>query len=202
MIEPILLIITGVMAFIATNLDDIFVLMVFFANPYYNNKYIVLGQYIGVSSLIIISALGYLFKFIIPLSWIGLMGIFPIIIGLKHILDLKFNKDFQESFYKINENKNVFSKVMNSKVLYVAIVSFSNGGDNIGVYVPLFASISFYQMVFIIFIFLMMIGVWCFLGFKMVNNRILGYKIKKYGHLILPFILILLGIAILAKSYI
>ena len=66
----------AIVAFIATNLDDIFVLMIFFAHPDYKNTQIVIGQYIGISSLILISSLGYFFKFVIPAAWISLLGIF------------------------------------------------------------------------------------------------------------------------------
>ena len=65
------------MGFVATNLDDMFVLMIFFAHLDYKNTQIIIGQYIGISSLILISTLGYFFKFIIPTAWIGLLGIFP-----------------------------------------------------------------------------------------------------------------------------
>ncbi len=79
----------AIVSFIATNLDDLFVLMIFFAHPDYKSTQIIIGQYIGISSLILIGILGYFFKFIIPAAWIGLLGIFPIIIGLKKLIELK-----------------------------------------------------------------------------------------------------------------
>jgi cadmium resistance protein CadD (predicted permease) len=42
-----------------------------------------------------------------------------------------------------------------------------------------------------------MIGLWCFIGYFMVSNRIVGNKLKRYGHIILPFILILIGLGVL-----
>ncbi len=67
----------AIIAFVATNLDDIFVLIAFFANKDFNSVSIVSGQYIGVAILIIISSLAYFFKFIIPPSYIALFGIYP-----------------------------------------------------------------------------------------------------------------------------
>ena len=200
MIELILLIFTAVAVFIATNLDDLFVLMIFFSNKEFKTKQIVLGQYIGVMALITISALSYFLQLIIPLNWIGLLGILPIIIGLKKLRELKDKKEISANYSVNEENKSFFSKFKSSKSLLVALISFTNGGDNIGVYIPLFASIGLQQMLVVISAFLVMIAVWCYISFNLVENSILGDKIKKYWHIILPFVLIFLGITILARS--
>jgi cadmium resistance protein CadD (predicted permease) len=53
------LIAIGVAAFTATNIDDIFVLMMFFSSSVtFPVKQVVLGQYIGIGLLVAISALG------------------------------------------------------------------------------------------------------------------------------------------------
>ena len=201
MIEFILLVFTAAAVFIATNLDDLFVLMIFFSNKEFTTKQIVLGQYIGVMALIAISALSYFLQLVIPLNWIGLLGILPIIIGLKKLKELKDKKEISANYSVNEENKSYFSKFKSSKSLLVALVSFINGGDNIGVYIPLFASTSLNQMFIVISIFLIMISIWCYISFNLVENPIVGDKIKKYGHIILPFVLIFLGIIILARSF-
>ncbi len=87
--EIILTILVAVSAFIATNLDDMLILIAFFAREDFNNISVVIGQYIGVSFLIIISSFAYFFKFIIPQSYIALLGILPIAIGLKKPVEFK-----------------------------------------------------------------------------------------------------------------
>ena len=200
MIELIFLVFTAVTMFIATNLDDLFVLMIFFSNKEFTAKQVVLGQYIGVMALIAISALSYFLKLVIPVSWIGLLGILPIIIGLKKLKDLKDSGEISENYNLSEENKGLFSKLRNSKSSLVALVSFTNGGDNIGVYIPLFASIGLQQMLVVISVFLVMILIWCYISFNLVENHVVGDKIKKYGHIILPFVLIFLGIIILVHN--
>ncbi len=199
--EPIFLTFgLGIIAFIATNIDDLFILVMFFSNPSFNIKQVVIGQYIGVSLLIAISGVSYFAALIIPSAWIGLMGIFPIIIGLKNLAKLKDNKKPDEDQIKpIKEYKGKLLSHINPRTLLVAMVSFANGGDNIGVYVPLFATSNSYQMLFIIIVFLLMIGVWCVIGYHLVNNKIAGKWIRKYGHILLPFVLIALGIFIFLK---
>lgn len=189
-----LLIITGIMAFVATNIDDLFVLMLFFANKDYNKNQIIIGQYLGVSSLILISMLGYFFKFIVPMQFIGLLGIFPIIIGLRSLINLKNNDKGGE----INQNL----KSKKSSVFTVAFISFINGGDNIGVYTPLFATLGISQSLIIVAVFLFMIMIWCLISYYLTNHRVIGTKIKKYGHAIFPFVLIALGIYIILSNMI
>lgn len=49
---------------------------------------------------------------------------------------------------------------------------------------------------------MVMTGFWCITGIKMVENRIIGDKIKRYGHIILPFVLIGIGVLIILRGFI
>jgi cadmium resistance protein CadD (predicted permease) len=190
----------AVMAFVATNLDDLILLTAFFANNEFNNLSVVLGQYLGVSLLIMISVLAYFFKFIIPPEYLALFGILPISIGLKNLWNLRNgnpNHNFKDSELEFNINK----RKSNKKSLQVASTTFANGGDNFGVYIPLFASVDTFQITTITIVFFGMIGVWCVIGYYMVQNRIIGFKLQKYGHLILPFVLIMIGIGVLLGGW-
>jgi cadmium resistance protein CadD (predicted permease) len=64
--ELISLIGIGVTAFVATNIDDIVVLMVFFSSSNFQARHIVIGQYLGIGSLVAISALGLLIALVVP----------------------------------------------------------------------------------------------------------------------------------------
>lgn len=83
-----------------------------------------------------------------------------------------------------------------SQVLAVVGVTLANGGDNLGVYVPLFAA-NRHAIVVYVPVFAVMTALWCLLGHKLVNNQVFGAKLRRYGHAILPFVLIALGIHIL-----
>lgn len=45
--------------------------------------------------------------------------------------------------------------------------------------------------------FAVMTGLWCAAGFKLVNNALIGRHIRRYGHIILPVVLIVIGAWIL-----
>ena len=84
-----------------------------------------------------------------------------------------------------------------SQILAVAGVTVANGGDNLGLYIPLFgrepALIPLYAGVFAA-----MTALWCLAGYLLVQNRLLGGHFRRYGHLALPIVLIALGLWILS----
>lgn len=73
----------AVVAFASTNIDDVFILVGFFADRNFRAHDVVLGQYMGISTLYLISALAALVSLVIPASYIGLLGLAPIAIGIK-----------------------------------------------------------------------------------------------------------------------
>ena len=67
----------AIIAFAATNIDDIFVLTFFFAQRNLKSWHIVLGQYLGIAALISISLIGFFARLVIPLTWISWLGLAP-----------------------------------------------------------------------------------------------------------------------------
>ena len=188
----ILLLTISASAFLATNIDDIFILTAFFSSKAFPNGMWVLGQYLSFGTLIIFSRMAWFINLIVPSSIISLMGLLPILIGIKNLLEIKnIHDDFKdlESFNERNGRTYPAFKV--------ALVTIANGGDNIGVYIPLMSSVNTWDTLGITLSFLILTGIWCFLSYKLVHNRLVGQKILNYGHLILPFVLIGIGIIIL-----
>ena len=88
------LIAIGIAGFAATNINDIFVLMMFFSysSMDFAVKQIVAGQYIGIGLLVAISALGSFLSLAVPSYIIGLLGIVPIAIGIRKLVVVKKEK--------------------------------------------------------------------------------------------------------------
>ncbi|KAF5086477.1 Cadmium resistance transporter [anaerobic digester metagenome] len=193
--EVIAMILVAISAFVATNIDDLFVLMLFFAAGKHEKNSIVIGQYLGFLSLVLISSTAYFLQFIVPSYFISLLGIFPVLIGFKKLLDVKNHENMEREGPAL---KNDSSSGSWRNVFQVAVVTFTNGGDNLGVYAPLFAGMETGQILIVSILFMVMVGIWCILASLMVENRFLGNKIDKYSHIILPFVLIALGFMILA----
>jgi cadmium resistance protein CadD (predicted permease) len=187
----------GIAGFASTNIDDIFVLMMFFSysSMTFPVKQIVVGQYIGIGLLVAISALGFFLSLAVPSYVIGLLGIVPIAIGIRKLVALRKRNES-------HSNQATQDKRKNLAFAAVASVTFSNGGDNIGVYTPLFAKYSSPgEITVLVAIFMAMTALWCIAAYCLVNHPLVASKIRHIGHIILPFILIGLGVYILTESF-
>ena len=173
--------------FASTNIDDLIVLIGFFADRRFRTRDIVAGQFAGVAALFLVSAAGSLLSLVIPKTYLGLLGILPIVIGIRKLRDLR-------SDASAHENRSQGS------VAGVTLVTIANGGDNIGVYIPAFALHSGGEIGVIAIVFVAMTALWCMLAHWMVNHRRFGAPLRRYGHIFAPLVLIWLGIVIIYKA--
>ncbi len=193
---------TSVLAFTASNIDDIFVLMVFFSQTdhIFRRHHVVAGQYLGFVAIIAVSLLGFGGSFLIPKEFIGFLGLLPIVIGIR-----KFARtdDKIEPLTPVTSNSRVppFLKSMFHPMTYcVASVTFANGGDNIGIYIPLFASLTLPNLILTIAIFLLLVMLLCLVGMRVSDQRHIARVLSSYGHVIVPLVLIGLGIFIIFEN--
>ena len=84
--------------------------------------------------------------------------------------------------------------------LAVALVTVANGGDNIGVYVPVFATRTGPELAVMIVVFLILVAVWCFAGHHLVNHPRIGKPLRLHARRVTPLVFIALGLFILVKS--
>lgn len=189
------LIITSIIAFVSTNIDDIFVLMLFFGNKNYKPKHVVIGQYLGVGALIAISFVGSFIGLVIDKQYIGLLGILPIFLGIKSLI-----VHYKKKKISSKENKENIVPEHTGSIFYVAGVTMANGGDNIGIYIPLFVTLTLSGKLVMITVFFIMIAIWCCAGWYLSKHPAIARIIDKYGHIFTPLVLILLGAYILYQS--
>lgn len=181
----------AIVLFASTNIDDIFVLLGFFANPKFETRQIVIGQYLGFAALVAVSLLASLVSLVLSPAYVGLLGLLPIFIGGKKLLELGMSHDDSEG----DVNKPALGNI-----LAVAGVTIANGGDNIGIYTPVFATSSAASILAVILVFMIMVAIWIVISHWLVNHRALGAPIRRFGHIATPVILIVIGAFILYNA--
>ncbi len=196
----------GITAFVATNIDDIIILLLFFAqvDDKFRRRHIVFGQYLGFTLLILASLPGFFGGLVVPHEWIGLLGLLPIVIGLKQLLDRQedatqvqtVTSEFEPSSPS-NSPVSFLSSVLNPQTYKVAAVTVANGGDNISIYIPLFAGNTLISLGVILGVFFVMVGVWCAIAYLLTRQPTLARVLSRYGHAVVPFVLIGLGLFIM-----
>jgi cadmium resistance transport/sequestration family protein len=191
---------TAITAFTATNLDDLVILTLLFSqvNSTFRRRHIVIGQYLGFCTLIVASMVGFLGGLILPSQWVGLLGLVPITIGLNRLLNPE-NDSSSESEFELTHASTLASFV-SPQAYSVAAITIANGSDNVGIYMPLFAHTSFSSLVVIIAVFLLLVGVWCYVTYKLTCQSAIADLLTHHGNNLVPFVLIGLGVFIIIDS--
>ncbi|WP_245304959.1 cadmium resistance transporter [Rhizobium multihospitium] len=185
----------AIATFTSTNIDDIFVLLGFFADPKFRLRQIIVGQYLGIGVLYGVSAIASLLALVIPATYIGLLGFAPIYFGLRRLWELWNGVETDD-----NPEDHTKASAGHGNIMAVTLVTIANGGDNISVYTPLFATRSAYEVLTIGCIFAVLTAIWLVTAHSLVNHPTIGAPIRRHGHRIVPFVLIALGILILYEA--
>lgn len=171
----------SVTTFAATNLDDLFLLTMFFARRL-STRRIVAGQCLGFAAIVIVSIAGvWAAGATVPQGWTRLLGIFPLAIGIKELFQIHNSKSTRAA--ERDGSMTVFS---------IAAITLANGADNVGVYVPFFfASRSHLWLVLVTYG--LLVFVWCAFGKWIGRHPLILKALDRWGHWIGPFVLIGLG---------
>ncbi|TRU25384.1 MAG: transporter [Microcystis aeruginosa Ma_MB_S_20031200_S102] len=211
MIEIVIAISTGVAAFVATNLDDILILTILFSQTgkLFRRRDIVIGQYIGFILLVIASLAGLFGCFLIPTPWIRYLGLVPVILGIFSLLKEEEEEEPENVEVDLEGAKNSpfgvaqgkpFGGWFDSRTYSVVALTVANGSDNIGIYVPLFASSTVTSLIVIVSVFLILVGVWCAIAYGLTSVPTIATILTSQGSTFVPCVLIGLGIFIVKES--
>jgi len=185
----------AVVMFVSTNVDDIFVLLGFFSDTKFRARQIVIGQYFGITVLFAISLFASLISLVIPAAYIGLLGVAPIFIGLKKLWECWKGADADD-----DPEDHEKASAGHGNIAAVALVTMANGGDNISIYTPIFATRTMGEIAIIAFVFALMTAIWIGSARYLVNHHTIGEPIRRYGNRVVPFVLVALGLLILHEA--
>ncbi|MER6256918.1 cadmium resistance transporter [Streptomyces sp. NPDC001584] len=184
--------------FAVTNIDDIVILALFFAQGAGHPgsaRRIVLGQYLGFGAILAVAVAAAFGATFLPESAIPYLGLLPLALGLKAAWQAW--KSYREGGADEEEAQ---AEAGGPSPLEVAAVTFANGGDNIGVYVPVFATAGIGGMAVYAMVFLVLVAVWCFAGRSFATRPVIAKALARWGHILLPLVLIVIGLLILIEG--
>lgn len=183
--------------FVATNIDDIIVLSLFYARgagQRGTTRKILLGQYLGFGGILlaaVVISLGA--RSFLPEGALPYFGLIPLALGLYAAWRAWRNRGDDD-----DDEAKVADKQVG--VLTVAAVTFANGGDNIGVYVPVFATASTTAIIAYCLVFLALVGLLVLAAKYVATRRPIAEILERWEHILFPLVLIGLGIVILLEG--
>jgi len=191
-----ILVIIGVTAgaFIGTNLDNLLLLVAMYSRYEQRTGIVTAGYFAGMILIGIITlAIGEVGD-IIPLAYLGLLGIIPMLMGVFSLLKL---------FRKTHPGDVTNKAVGDSRVaVFFALIStqLSNSADSIITFSALYADSTDKSDYMIAPTFLAMTAVFSWVAIYSVKHPRLSWFLERYGQYVTPFILILVGYYILSNT--
>ena len=190
-------IVTAAILYIATAVDLLVILLIFFAKAKTKKEYrdIYIGQYVGSVTLIVVSLFFAFVLNYVPEKWIlGLLGLIPIYLGIKVAI-------YGDSEGEERAKKELNEKGLSKLVGTVTIVTIAScGADNIGLFVPYFVTLSVTNLLITLFVFLILIFFLVFTAQKLANIPGVGEIVEKFGRWIMAVIYIALGLFIIIEN--
>lgn len=187
--------------FAVTNIDHLMLLTLWFVHGHQRpgtTLRICAGQYLGFSAILAATAiLNLISGFVIPEAQLHLLGLIPLILGVKagigEILERRESNDSRDA-------QSAESKLEGKPVSVgaVALVTIANGGDEIGVYLPVFALSAWWQVALFCAVFLVLAGALLALAWFITGRLGLAEVLERFEAVLFPSVLILLGVLILA----
>jgi cadmium resistance protein CadD (predicted permease) len=185
-----------------TNVDDIVILAVFFgqARRHAGRYRVVVGQYLGFAGILGVSVLAALGAGLLPEGVIPYLGLIPLVLGLRAGWNLwREWRNAQVSSGATTDHRLRTAARPEPGALSVAAVTFANGGDNLGIYVPVFANAGGGSLVIYTIVFFVLVGVWCAVGWYVATRPLVAQMLSGRGHLLLPVVLVAIGLVILIE---
>lgn len=191
-------IISAIGVYISTSIDYLIVLIILFAQLSQNKQkwHIYAGQYLGTGLLVGVSLVAAYVVNFVPEAWmVGLLGLIPIYLGIRFAIVGEGEEEEEEEIIERLEQRKA-----NQLFWTVTLLTIASGGDNLGIYIPYFASLDWAQTLVALLMFAIGIIIFCELSRVLSSIPLISETIEKYKRIIVPLVFIPLGLYIMYES--
>lgn len=192
-------IISAIGVYISTSIDYLIVLIILFAQISQNKQkwHIYAGQYLGTGLLVGVSLVAAYVVNFVPKAWmVGLLGLIPIYLGIRFAIVGEGEEE--------EEEEEIIERLEQSKATQlfwtVTLLTIASGGDNLGIYIPYFASLDWAQTLVALLVFAIGVIIFCELSRVLSSIPLISETIEKYERIIVPLVFIPLGLYIMYES--
>ncbi|KXV91060.1 cadmium resistance protein CadD [Streptococcus pneumoniae] len=190
--------ISAIGVYISTSIDYLIILIILFAQLSQNKQkwHIYAGQYLGTGLLVGASLVAAYVVNFVPEEWmVGLLGLIPIYLGIRFaILGEDAEEEEEEIIERLEQSK------ANQLFWTVTLLTIASGGDNLGIYIPYFASLDWSQTLVALLVFVIGIIIFCEISRVLSSIPLIFETIEKYERIIVPLVFILLGLYIMYEN--
>jgi cadmium resistance protein CadD (predicted permease) len=185
---------TAVAMFAATDIDDAVVLVVLNiasrAAGAPKRWEIWTGQFVGIGLLVLVSFLAALGLGTVPVKWVGLLGLIPLLRGIQGLAKLIRDRRV------VDPDPPPLARGLGSVVL----ITVANGGDNIALWTAAFRIIGTADAAVTVVVFAICIAVWCLLAQVAISHQGLVEALRRSSRWLVPVVMTVLGTYIIGRS--
>ncbi|ETJ05172.1 MAG: Cadmium resistance family protein, partial [Streptococcus parasanguinis DORA_23_24] len=178
-------IISAIGVYISTSIDYLIILIILFAQLSQNKQkwHIYAGQYLGTGLLVGASLVAAYVVNFVPEAWmVGLLGLIPIYLGIRFAIVGEGEEEEEEIIERFEQSK------ANQLFWTVTLLTIASGGDNLGIYIPYFASLDWSQTLVALLVFAIGIIIFCELSRVLSSMPLISETIEKYERIVVPLV--------------
>jgi cadmium resistance protein CadD (predicted permease) len=179
-------------SFAATNIDNLALLVGWRLAGRGRPGQLLAGHLLGMIALLLLASVFGLGAKLIPVHWIGVLGVVPILIGSLELYRLFRARGNQEARADSHNGRGF--------VFVVATTQVANGVDTVLVFGPLIADTAMGLDLFIALGFITMVLLWYALARFLETHASQLAFVERYGHWVAPVVLIVVGLYILDNT--
>lgn len=188
---------SALLSYIGTSIDHIIVLILLFSQTQHRKRddlEVVGGVFAGFTLIILISLLARFGLQFVRQDWLGWLGLIPILLGVRVL------------FRPVDDETKAEEKIISTYARHpsqfgtVFFLMLAFGGDNLGVYIPLFASVSRRQLVLILLVYYSLSAVMLVAAYRISEVKQINRFIERYERWIVALVFILLGLYIMWEN--
>ncbi len=181
--------------FVGTRIDDIVTLAVLNMSSRAQGRpkrwQIWAGMYAGMTAVVLLSLLAAIGLTVVPQGWIWVLGLIPLLLGVRSLII---------AIRARNVGDQASPAVVTGGLTGVIGLAIANGGDDVGVYMPVFRALDVRDVALTIVVFAVGVAVWCLMGAWLVSHRRVTGVIQMWGHWIIPAVFVLIGVYVFYKA--
>jgi cadmium resistance protein CadD (predicted permease) len=184
---------TAVVVFVSTNVDDLVLVVALFAaasTGALRRWHVVAGQYLGFVVLVIISLLAGQGLTIVPTRWVGLLGLLPVLLGVRGLIKARH----------IDPDAGQVYSVIGSGPLPVAVATIANGGDNLTIYSLLFRTSTTGDIAIAIVIVIAGVALRCAAGVLLSADKRVAKSMQRLSRWLVPLVFVTIGTTVLIRT--
>ena len=182
-------------SFIATNMDNLLLLVMLLGANARRRSAVLLGFLCSTIAVICVSTLGVAVEGVIGPALIGYLGIIPVLLGL-HMLYQSWSGGSTAA-----EEIEMLADTTEPKIWWSTfILMFSNSGDSVAVFLPILAESGRSALLFIVCSYLAMAVLWGGLSYLISGQQSLARRLEHRAEKFVPWIMIAVGFYILMDT--